>query len=84
MQTTLFAQAFETGAVALALLGALGGELLLIFQRLLKGLKSCCGELSLMRSSACGLRKQRSHIQIIVNAITKLGAGGVKIDLSSC
>jgi MoCo/4Fe-4S cofactor protein with predicted Tat translocation signal len=73
----------ETGAVALALLGALGGGTSSnISGKLAEGIKKAAAELSANKGAAlvvCG--SNDSNIQIIINAINEaIGAGGKTID----
>jgi MoCo/4Fe-4S cofactor protein with predicted Tat translocation signal len=76
----------ETGAVALALLGALGGGTSANLQgKVAEGIKKAAAELSANKGAAlvvCG--SNDPNVQIIVNAINDLiGAGGRTIDWSS-
>lgn len=76
----------ETGAVALALLGALGGNASSnISGKVAEGIKKAAAELSANKGAAlvvCG--SNDTNIQIIVNAINEaIGAGGKTIDWST-
>lgn len=76
----------ETGAVALALLGALGGNTSSnISGKVAEGIKKAAAELSANKGAAlvvCG--SNDTNIQIIVNAINEaIGAGGKTIDWST-
>ena len=76
----------ETGAVALALLGALGGRTSAnVTGKVAEGIKKVAAELSANKGAAlvvCG--SNDTNIQIIVNAINEaIGAGGKTIDWNS-
>ncbi len=76
----------ETGAVALALLGALGGGTSSnLTGKLAEGIKKAAAELSANKGAAlvvCG--SNDPNVQVIVNAINEaIGAGGKTIDWST-
>ncbi|MEO6456312.1 MAG: 4Fe-4S dicluster domain-containing protein, partial [Ginsengibacter sp.] len=76
----------ETGAVALALLGALGGSTSAVLKgKVAEGINKAAAELAANKGAAlvvCG--SNDPNVQIIVNAINEaIGAGGKTIDWSS-